>query len=1551
MKQIKIGFYAILLLTGLALTKTSSAQKGPTCDSAKVLTYPINNTVTSYTNDVYWFKVTLDAGDYNINLTNYPGVGKITKAGVYIGSCPSLTLTSTDSLASPTDTTFNINIHNTINGTAFYIKLYNRGGSITFNAVMATNVKIVGQIGFCPGQQVALSAYPVNPNGTQTYTWQPGGANTGAITVTPSSTVSPTTYTLTYRDNGGTLTTIVSIFPLSPNECKNCEQVQNGHFEWYDAYSTGFSNSADSYFWHFANTGTSDYFNANFIPVVGVPTSFNAFNTPAHSGKGYAGFFTFGAVDPNSREYIQSPLTCTLVPGQLYNVSFYTILGNKSYLASNNIGAYLSSTPVYNPNTSPLSYTPQINRATPLNYSPTNTWTQLSGTITGNNEQFITIGNFYSGVNTTTVLSTSTYSLLGSVNTSYYLVDDVSVTPLTPTLSSSTNTVNCNSASTITLTATGSSSVYTTWTDGITTYSGSVVTVPTPTTTKTYTCNVNLPCASCSTISQTLTVTFVPNMTLTASASPTNVCVGQTTTLTASGATTYSWSPVGATTATTTVTQGITSTYTVTGTTGICAYTKTVQVNIKPQYCCQSASFSIGTATANTNYSNTSNGAGAVVDVLGTITFTANSTMSNYILRMAPTATIHINPNVTVTFSNCTLYSCTDLWGGILIQDAVGTPGIVNVINSRIEDMYMGITHAGTHSLTTTSANNYINIQNSVLNKNYIAVHVRNSPVIKSTGAIHGLSVTGSTISSVYSTTSPQTTLKTSTVYAYAYNNIYNTAVSYTNFPRGAVGIYLYNLAEAPVIIGDSTGTGGTNRFENLDFGVYAENASPKVFNNHFINITGSSKQFQSSFPPPPPPAGPAEIGVAVNAVITLTVNNPYWVRVGKVSSSTPTGGNPFPGGNKFENCGKGIAITNYNEPVVKGNYFSTTTTSVPPSITPSELYSYYQSQNGVYIKDIKANATVVNNYILNHRSGIYTSHNIDASLGLSAFVKVENNSVQVSGSTGFCMQAIQVDQPASTTNLGTGLLTVKNNTIQNVYRGVWASNVKAGLQINDNPTISIDVAKMYGITGSSSTQINNYERTGIRLDNCVDGVVANNPNITGVGTIYSSYYIPVKGIWIRTSGGTNAQVNCNTISNMGRCMQFNNTSLNKVAKNVMNGTYQGFVLSASGVIGTQGSASLTNDNEWHGFTGGAAQYAETYTDGTNNANVLAGGSVQFVKPGSPYEPTQHYSSNGNPYITGALQGIRTQSLSTPGESCLSLRVMGGENSSTESNAMRMASANDTTNTGLYEALASDTTFYDVYQNEMQYRNKQLVYELLNKQSIDTTKTLNEFYSANQNSNYQTLISVNEAIAVQDYQTAQSINSGMTTNNTIEEYQKRVNELLLKYLSYQSPVNTTLSLIPILHTYSALNEEEIAELKTIANSCLDQYGNVVTQARVLVNNVSNTLVEFDENCNPEYNQRKGNTNKATVTLNDRIKSNVLPNPNNGNFILQYDLGKYSNADLMIYDITGKLMLKESLTNTEKQINMNVDKFENGIYYYTIRTNKELLATNKFVIIK
>ncbi len=83
--------------------------------------------------------------------------------------------------------------------------------------------------------------------------------------------------------------------------------------------------------------------------------------------------------------------------------------------------------------------------------------------------------------------------------------------------------------------------------------------------------------------SGTVAVTVNPNPTVTAVAAPAAICAGQTSNLTAGGASTYTWQPGNIVGAVVTVTPPATQIYTVTGTSAAgCTGTRTVQVTVNP---------------------------------------------------------------------------------------------------------------------------------------------------------------------------------------------------------------------------------------------------------------------------------------------------------------------------------------------------------------------------------------------------------------------------------------------------------------------------------------------------------------------------------------------------------------------------------------------------------------------------------------------------------------------------------------------------------------------------------------------------------------------------------------------------------------------------------------------------------------------------------------------------------------------------------------------------------------------------------------------------------
>ncbi len=205
------------------------------------------------------------------------------------------------------------------------------------------------------------------------------------------------------------------------------------------------------------------------------------------------------------------------------------------------------------------------------NTATSNVTVNVSPTVSVNN------GTICSGNSFTIVPSgASTYTIQGgsnvvspSANTSYTVIGTGSNGCLSANTATSNVTVNPNPTVTVNSGAVCSGNSFTIVPSGANTYTiegGNAVVSPTANTSYTITGTSAAGCLSSNTATSNVTVN--PNPTVTAATSATNfICVGQSATLTASGASTYTFNP-GGTGANIVVSPTVTTTYTVTGTDG-----------------------------------------------------------------------------------------------------------------------------------------------------------------------------------------------------------------------------------------------------------------------------------------------------------------------------------------------------------------------------------------------------------------------------------------------------------------------------------------------------------------------------------------------------------------------------------------------------------------------------------------------------------------------------------------------------------------------------------------------------------------------------------------------------------------------------------------------------------------------------------------------------------------------------------------------------------------------------------------------------------------------
>lgn len=360
--------------------------------------------------------------------------------------------------------------------TVEWADLYTRTATDAYTAPKnrAFRIGFNGSSGFCPGEEIVLTGFTVTPSGLPAYSWSDGSGIIGTsatVTVTPSDTA---TYTLTYADNDGTMTKSITIYPIPQYICEQCI-VRNGDFGYYEPLleSNPITDISAALPWMGVGQieNSSDHFHPDYTGS-GIPAtslgfgSENDHTTGTANATGYAGIWTYRATQrDNYREYIGARLNCKLEEKQLYNISFWVSLADSWSTNSAGIGMHLSVNHPFAYGYT-LPHSPQLFSTTQIGSSG---WTQVSLTnYAGLGEEYITIGNFFTDSTTLamgTTLNTNPSLLPYYIPGSYYFVDDVSITPVSPTVSADVPTACVSPGTPVTLTADGSPSYLWSWTD------------------------------------------------------------------------------------------------------------------------------------------------------------------------------------------------------------------------------------------------------------------------------------------------------------------------------------------------------------------------------------------------------------------------------------------------------------------------------------------------------------------------------------------------------------------------------------------------------------------------------------------------------------------------------------------------------------------------------------------------------------------------------------------------------------------------------------------------------------------------------------------------------------------------------------------------------------------------------------------------------------------------------------------------------------------------------------------------------------------------------
>jgi|GEM_PF-804183 len=676
------------------------------------------------------------------------------------------TPTSTTVIQSGASATYTTAINATTN---FYVSSFN-GNCESPRAMLTASVSTPDAItasstatSVCPGQSFTLTAANTGTNNVYSYTWTATPVAGSGITTSVSgatTSVMPTvpgnyTYLATASDAVCTATAAVQVtLKAAPNVATTNTAICVGSTAVLTASSTGVgagsatigTNSLTDYTggpyrqgsgtdnkaqWLFtaaelsaANiaagnitaiafnvpTGSADVMNNFAVRIgtttaTGITTTFDANATTvvygpsavsAATGLNTYNFTTPFNWDGVSNIVVQVCHDVVVGGGGSTSVTRQSISNRTAY--SNTSGACAQTTGIS------VAYRPVVvlSAQTSTNVAGSLNWVWNPGAVSGN-----TISVSPANTGTNPVVAVYTVTATDPVTTcSNSATASVTVNPI-PSVTVAASTGSICSGTTASLTATGATTY--SWMPAGGTSSLAVVS-PAASTVYTVT-GTSLGCSN----TQTVNLNVTPTPTVVASVSPSVICAGATVSLTASGATTYSWMPNSSTSATTTATPSVSTIYSVTGTTSGCANTKTLSVTVNNVptltitttptagvLCTTGATATLtatGTSTAYV-WSNGANTASTSVAPVATTVYSVTGTNSCGVKTMTTSITVATTPTIAAA-SSSTLVCANNS----AVLSATATPGVSYSWNTGASTMSISVSPSVTTTYTVTGTN------------------------------------------------------------------------------------------------------------------------------------------------------------------------------------------------------------------------------------------------------------------------------------------------------------------------------------------------------------------------------------------------------------------------------------------------------------------------------------------------------------------------------------------------------------------------------------------------------------------------------------------------------------------------------------------------------------------------------------------------------------------------------------------------------------------------------------------------------------------------------
>lgn len=1166
---------------------------------------------------------------------------------------------------------------------------------------------------------------------------------------------------------------------------------------------------------------------------------------------------------------------------------------------------------------------------------------------------------------TTTTYTVKLSSANGCTNTA-----QATITVLNPT-----NSINIAGTTTIcpgqstTLTASGGSGyLWNPCSSGC--HSSSIVVSPTVTTTYTLT-GTNL----CGTAS-TKTITVVVNPPAPVTVNSATICSGNSVTLTASGAVTYTWNPGALTGSSVVVSPTVTTNYTVVGANANGCTNTAISTVIVSSYTL--APFSIftnvpspvvanptgtntiilstsitnttglmftwspsGATTPTTNFNltqpeiitldvynsicpNITTQSICVNYVANTCSNTALPVLNNYTLTspsqiadgsyfvtgtltldwswdiltvasldrknflMSTGSKVVVTPTSKIAIGLTSFYSCGGMWEGIELQSNATDAAQINLGGPEAR------IEDAYKAISCTDPKSKIFIGTGVIfNKNYIDIDVS---FATNTGITFGLFYASPIYYLSESTAnSPGGNLKCSSYYTPIVK-----ARSYAGIKTNNVGVLNYTTTAIP---------SNYSVVKNKDYGFYFNNTNANVNNVNFNNAIGITYTTGINFI-----TKPAGVGI-------YSENSGY---LNVKPATTPTVGTTT----TFTNLGFGIITNNtYTVDIQNTNH-----TAAAQSYTQNPAWAFnYKSiiwggtvvnagygLNGIFATNARDVLRINNNTISSNYYPITANYTLSPSS--TNTMSIAQNTI-TKGANADTREGVTFNSAVSFAPVPNNMR-IAANTFSNVNVGVKVTSSTIGLRVSTNTiTLNTAIADAVGVyvAGSNTVTVDNND---IRGNLTSTNVATWNPRNVGI-------------LCVNSPG---CKIKCNTVTTTGHGIEFRGVNTSS-GDGFFNNTFKypmrrGFVLMNGGIIGTQGSSAGASANQWIAGTSAWPAPATADPNKTSVGGTISGGSasdainsILYVHNNANELPNDNYfttpSGINNIYSTalGSLTITAAGNISTCPTTLSSLKVAQSGYSSTVERDVDFVNYINT-------VLPSSNT--DMSPQD-KFMLKQFMFDDLT-QNPSTNNTLINFVNQQQNTSVDVYHEIDSLLANGYINAANTKNAQASQSNDITQTQNAYNAL------YINGINS---------------KADLDNLSSIADLCPQLYGNAVYQARALLQSITYVGKVYADSCDNSKVRKEMwlDDEPTSVSLTGDVQAKLYPNPNNGSFTLAYDLKKNNDAEVLIYDVTGKVVYKTSLDNLDNMKQINTNNLHNGIYFIQLIHDKNLLWTDKLIINK